>query len=485
VAIFAVVLLAVQTIEKTPLYFSAGCAVFILIAALAFNTAGGLTRASGAYIFCYSVLVVLIGICYKALLGEPAQTNLLVPELDIATYIGSIVGIYGAVVMSHRLTRKTGLLQNVLKDADMYRASVGCIIFGSVGGTLIALLGESASKVQTAFNQLNQLVPLGIILGVMYEIRRSGGTRSTNLFVVGGGIYNFILGGIIAFSKQGQLMAFYCWLLPVCALRYRLSIAQMLSCLAALFIVFHYLVPYSQYGRDQIPEGATISQRLAIETPLLEHPEETRRLYLEQQDSIDPSERGLNSYYNTPQGFWERLQMVSVDDKLNYITDQGKVYGLSPVAMSFLNVIPHVIWPNKPGMNFGNAYAHEMARDTAGEGDTSTGIAVSPTGEAYHLAKWAGVLTLAPILWCMFFTVFDSLLGDIRTTPWGLLAMAMISHAAPEAGITGTIGLVTFGVETLVFCAFFAKWFAPLLAVPILGADRHRGKRETAFSAAQ
>ena len=43
-------------LEGTALYFSAGCVVFILIAAFAFNTAGGLTRASGAYVFLYSVL---------------------------------------------------------------------------------------------------------------------------------------------------------------------------------------------------------------------------------------------------------------------------------------------------------------------------------------------------------------------------------------------------------------------------------------------
>ena len=63
----------------------------------------------------------------------------------------------------------------------MYRASVGCIVFGIVGVSIIALLGEAGAKIVTAFNQLNQLFPLAIIIGVMYEIRHSHGARSINL----------------------------------------------------------------------------------------------------------------------------------------------------------------------------------------------------------------------------------------------------------------------------------------------------------------
>jgi hypothetical protein len=481
VAIFAAVLFVIQTLERTPLYFSAGCAAFILISAFAFNAAGGLTRASGAYVFSYSILVVIVGICYKAFLGEPAQSNLLAPQTDIAVYVGGIAAMYAAVVVSSRLRRKSGLLQNVLIDSRMYRASVGCIVFGVGGGFAIALLGESAVRLQAAFNQLNALIPLGIIIGVMYEIRHSGGFRSTNLAIILGAAYLFFL-GTTGFSKQGMLEPYFCWLLPVCALRYRLSIAQILSCLAALFIIFHYLVPYSQYGRGLVPEGGgSLSERLAVAIPLLEHPERTRQIYIDQVTE-DP---GLASYFNSPQGFWERLQFISVDDRLNKITDDGKVFGLFPLKAALLNTIPHVFWPDKPNINLGNMYYHELSGTSQGEGDVTTGISFSPTGEAYHLATWAGVLFIAPLLWCVFFTVFDSLLGDLRTTPWGLLALASISHVAPEGGITATIGLLSFGLEILVFCAFFAAWFAPLLAIPVLGADRHRSERATAFSSAQ
>src|ERR1700685_1159278 len=100
VGLFVAILFAIQTLEGTALYFSAGCVAFIVIAAVAFNTAGGLTRASGAYVFFYSVLVVIVGVCYKALLGERADSNLLDPQTDIAVYVGGIAAMFAAVLVS-------------------------------------------------------------------------------------------------------------------------------------------------------------------------------------------------------------------------------------------------------------------------------------------------------------------------------------------------------------------------------------------------
>ena len=90
------------------------------------------------------------------------------------------------------------------------------------------------------------------------------------------------------------------------------------------------------------------------------------------------------------------------------------------------------------------------------------------------MAKWVGVLVVAPLIWLLLFVVFDSLLGDLRSAPWGLLALAFLSHAAPELGITGVIYLVTFSTEMLLFSAFFATWVAPFFAILVLGPDRRR-----------
>jgi hypothetical protein len=475
VAIFALALFAIQRLEGTALYFSLGCAAFILIATVAFNAAGGLTRASGAYIFSYSMLVVIIGICYKAFLGEPAESHLSDPRTTIEAYVASITVMGAAVVVSRRFSRKSALLQNLLQESDMYRASVGCIVVGVAGGFVIALLGESGALLQSAFTQLNELIPLGIIIGTMCEIRRSGGTRSANLTVVFSGVWYFFFYGVIAYSKQGMLEPLLCWLLPVCALRYRLALWQVLSCVLTLFVIFHYLVPYAQYGRSFAEENVTFSQRASAAIALLEHPEKTRQAYEEAS--------GIAGYYDEPQGFWDRLQFISTDDELINYTDQGHVFGLMPIEISFLNAIPHVFWPDKPQVNIGNVYAHEMGH--LADTDESTGISFSPTAEAFHMAGWVGVLVVAPLLWCLFFIVFDSLLGDLRATPWGLLAVAMIGHTAPEGGLSIMIYLLTFGTVILTFCAIFATWVAPIFAIPVLGPDRGRRVDRIALEPAQ
>lgn len=477
VALFAVALFTVQWLEGTALYFCTGCAVFILVAAFAFNAAGGLTRASGAYVFFYSILVVVIGVCYKAFLGEPGQSNLADPRTTMEVYVGGICAMYAAVIVSRRFSRKTGLLQNLLKDSQMYRASVGCMAFGIAGGFIIAMLPAGAAWLNSAFTQLNQLIPLGIIIGVMYEIRRSGGTRSTNQIVLLGAVYCFLFGAI-TFSKQGMLLPLVCWFFPVAALRFRLSTLQVISCLAAIFIVFYYLVPFAQYGRRFNGDLDTFSQRIELASQLVEHPEKTRTDYEE-----TASNGGLNAYYDTSQGFWDRLQFVSVDDGLINVTDQGHVFGLSPIRATLLNAIPHVLWPGKPDINFGNLYAHEVGKIS--EEDTATGVSFSPTAEAYHMATWVGVLVVAPLIWFLLFVVYDSLFGDLRTTPWGLLVFALFSHSAPEGALTGVITLLTFGVEALVFCAFFATWVAPFLAIPILGPDRRTVAPQSSFQPAR
>ena len=469
VAIFAAVLFVVQQAEGTALYFSLGCVAFILLTAVAFNVGGGMTRASGAYVFFYSLLVVIIGVCYKAVLGEPAESNLRAPVRDIEVYVGGMVSLLVATTFSRRLSRKTGLMQNVLKDSEMYRASVGCMVFGSLGGFIIAVLGAAGAAFNSAFTQLNQLIPLGIIIGVMYEIRRSGGTRSVNLPIVIFGAYCFAFYGLLGFSKQGMLLPITCWVLPICATRFRLTHRQFIGLLVGAFILFYYLVPFAQYGRRFAQSGEGGS-RMDVAVNLLSHPEKTRKDY---EDVIGVT---VASYYNKPEGFMDRLQFVSVDDGLVNATDNKGEFGLLPLYATALNAIPHFIWPNKPHYLFGNLYAHEVGGMS--EEDTTTGISFSPTAEAYHMEKWTGIFVVAPIVWFVLFVMLDILFADLRTTPWGLLVLAELLHVAPEGMLSGLVALMTFGTEAIIFCAFFAAYIAPFFAVAVLGPDsriRHQG----------
>src|SRR6266567_4215421 len=104
VAVFAAsILAALQQLQRTSLAFSIYSFLFIVIATIAFNVAGGFTRASGRYVFFYAVLGVIIGLVYKAYLGEPADSNLHSPLLTIQVYVGGISAMLVAVVVSRRI----------------------------------------------------------------------------------------------------------------------------------------------------------------------------------------------------------------------------------------------------------------------------------------------------------------------------------------------------------------------------------------------
>src|ERR1700712_3240685 len=84
---FVMVLVCVQLIEGTPLVLSLTGSSFIVVAALAFNIAGGLQYPSGAYVFFNAIFSSILGMVTKAVLGEPLQTNLIDPQRTLSVYL--------------------------------------------------------------------------------------------------------------------------------------------------------------------------------------------------------------------------------------------------------------------------------------------------------------------------------------------------------------------------------------------------------------
>ena len=76
--------------------------------------------------------------------------------------------------------------------------------------------------------------------------------------------------------------------------------------------IAYYLVPYSQYGRDLKTESS--SENLDITITLLSNLGYVRQQY--EQSAEHSIEEGSYSYFDTPQGIFDRLQMISPDDAL-------------------------------------------------------------------------------------------------------------------------------------------------------------------------
>lgn len=462
---FAGILLVIQLYQGTALLFAICSFLFIVTATATFNLAGGFSRPSGSYVFFYSVLAVILGICWKAVIGERADSNLSQPNLTIEVYLGSIVAMLGAVAVSRRLTLKRPLLGNMVTDANMLNAAVGCMVTGILVYAAVLLGNMQSGSILSAVAQINRFIPMALILGTIYEIRRTGGRKSVNLPVlISAGALLFL--GIFGYSKEGIFMPVACWLVAAGSQGYRLSKPQLAGLVFWLFFAVHYLVPYAQYGRNFVQP--TFSGNLQVVVSLLSDLDRVRDDY--EKTNADYYEGHTQRYYNTSQGFMDRLQMISVDDGLIDLTEQRGAIGPLPLIMGAENLVPHFLWPNKPAVNFGNFYAHEMGG--LSPDDTTTGISFSPSGEAYHIGRWVGVFFWAPLLWILLFTLFDSLCGDTRVSPWGLLMSAYFAHVAPEGmlgGIIYAMGYVTFG---LVFAAFSAAYLMPILGMLIKGPEQ-------------
>jgi hypothetical protein len=481
---FAVLLCGIQLIQGTDPAFTLCFFLFVVIAAFTFNLAGGFTRPSGGYVFFYSTLAVIVGVFWKACIGERADSNLTQPLLTMEAILGGMVAMSFAVFVSRKLARRRPILPN-LNNEDLLQACIGCVLVGLPLTVIILTVPREDGSVLSALSQLNGFLPLAMILGVIYEIRKSGGTRSVNFPVLISGVTIFFI-GIVNFSKTGMFSPLLCWAVAAASQRYKFTFYKVMGFLLITFYTTYYLVPYSQYGRNfkvfastEAETGTNLSpanaflQNMETGFSLLSQPEFVRQQ--SHQNDAPVRVEGIPAYFDTPQGIFDRIQMVAIDDAVINVTEQRGPLGLWPIVYAFENNVPHFLWPGKPAIKLGNFYAHEIGM--IGPEDTSTGISFSPIGEGFHVARWVGILLILPALWIVLFTLFDSLCGDIRTYPWGLLVLVIFGNLAPEGGLSGIIYMFWFSTISVIFAALAAIYIMPLLGYIATGTKGVRLRR--------
>ena len=453
---FATLLWVAQYVQGTSPAFSVCCFFFILVATLAFNLAGGLTRCSGVYVFFYSVNAIILGLFWKAVLGEPADSNLTHPLLTIEAELGGIVAMWGSIFISRRFTKEPAFLDDLIPERKMLHASIGCAITGTVLTALLWFIPYQSGSLLSSLAQLNHFFEISILLGVIYQIRKSGGTSSVNLTVLTVGCISFVA-GVFTFSKQGMFTPPVCWLLAAASQRYRVSLAQIVSFILVATFTVYYLVPYSQYGRNYMTESRL--ENIGVSISFLSDLGSVRQQYL--QESQFYVENRVQGYFDTGQGLIDRIVMVSLDDAIINVTEDKGPFGLAPIVIQFENLVPHFLWPGKPTINFGNLYAHEVGM--VAPDDITTGVSFSPIGEAFRVGRWMGIFLVAPVIWIMLFTLYDSLCGDIRRNVWGLLGGLLLAHMAPNGLLGGIIYMLGYGTAAIIFVALTASYLMPVL----------------------
>jgi hypothetical protein len=451
--IFAAALFSVQVLEGTNIFF-AGCVFcFILIAAVGFNIAGGLPFPSGAFIGFNAFFTVILPMIVKVLVGDPADSHLRAPMRTIEVYLLGMVSMFAACVFSRRFRWRKALIAGLLPADSLKSAYVGCAVLSVIVYLYLAFLSSGGDGSFGSFLiQANRFPVLTFVLGVIYTIHRTRGRRSISMPLLGMMLF-ISLGALFTFSKEQLLTPFFAWAVTAALLRYRLQWANIFFFIAGVYLVITYMVPYAQVGRDVDYPGLS---RIQISEYLLTHMDEVRETYKE-----GTTGTGSVNYYNRPLGLLTRLEVISVDDALIDITDREGAFGYRPIIYGFINVIPHFLYRNKPKIGFGNVYAHQI--NILPPDDNSTGVSFSPSADAYHEGQLTGLLLVEPLMLMLVFVVLDSVIGDVRRNPVGLLTTILISRAAGEGLLCATPGLIGQFLFTNVLAAYVCAYVLPML----------------------
>lgn len=448
---FALAMLGLELAEGTSLLVGLMAQAFIIVAALAFNTAGGLMYPSGAFIFFNALFSLGLGTIVKTALGEPLDSNLIVPAETMLVYLVGMVFMAIAVFLSTRLRSRKGLLQDVQVGAKVDQISIGCV--------LIALWTPHflPDAVQGTFSQFNlAFVYLAIVLPVYQTTKDTDGRSSFNLYALIAWAYLTGYYGLFAFSKQGIFAPSAAWIVSALAAGYRTSFRQLAILGTAGFMASLLLTPYSQIGRNYRGEADPGS----IAVNLLMHPFETRALYNEQSKESYSSGYGYH-WFDEPMGLVDRLSTVPIDDALIFSTDHFRTGSPDALWSYVLNIVPKYLYPNKPTLTWGNVYGHDIG--LVGEGDNSTGISFTAYADGYHTAGWLGDSVILSAMFFVMFVVCDSVAGSLAKSQWGLVYLLYFTHAGAEGMLGVTMYAATVTTASLIGAAYISTRIAPLV----------------------
>ncbi len=480
-ALFAGGLFLVQQIQGTDMTFSGLCFAYILVSGLAFNIAGGLTRPAGGFIFSSALFTVIVGLVFKAFYGEPAQTNLQSPITDISIYVVSMSFYALLAALVKRIRPKAGLLAGFAVGDAARRSAFGCLVFGVVLIFITTLTSWANLALFTALRQVNTFLPMAVLLGVFYEARISDGRRSTNWIVWTAGLLSFFT-GFVGFSKEGMFAPPLVWLLAAIAAGHNFTRRQLFAIMATAVFMVTFLVPFSQAGRNYRDEQGSFIANVKTAFTLATDLGGLRRSFLaaEKEASEDTT---APHYFDQQHGLVDRLTIFGPDDALITYTDTVTEEGYLPTVAAYSNIIPHFIWPGKPFLYTGNLYAREIG-GVIGDEDESTGISFSPSADAYHQGRWVALSTVLPVTIFLLFFITESLAGDVRKSPWGLLFILGSAHSASEGMISGQVYIFSVGAFGVTFVAFMSRYVLPHIGGVLLNQDRTRVKKGMVFQSA-
>ena len=459
-ALFAIIVWQGTAVEWAICFFC-----FFMLAVTGVNLGGGMYRPVGAYICFNAVLTLILGVVGKIVLREPADSNLLAPMHLIEVYMVGMASICFAALIDYLFRPRRSLLTRWFPVVSLRKMYIGVLVVG-IGMNLYWMSDPviAPGTFTSALRYTDELLPFGVVLGVMYTVRTSNGKRSMNfllLFV----ITLMTLEGLLLYSKQGLFMGTFAWVLGVGLTRFRLKAIHLITLGVLGFLMVHYAVTVVQAGKN-LDRGTHPIENIAPTWDMLMRTSELRQ----QNEPDGIGDRQDVQYYNQEEGLLDRLQMVGIDDLLIAETDRDGFIGYGPMEQGWVSIVPHVIWKDKPNAYYGNYYAHQL--DLLADGDDTTGVSFSPSADAYKQGGFfGGIVVMETTCLSIVFLMFSIIAGDVRDHPVAMVLVLSVAHVAPEGAVAGAINQLLFAVAILGI-GFFARFVTPILTSAVTPPEK-------------
>ncbi|WP_172838276.1 hypothetical protein [Terriglobus roseus] len=453
------VLFALQMLEGTSIYASLAYCAFIVVMSDAFNACGGLVYPSGAAIFFMGLLTMILGGLVKTVLGEPLDSNVLAAQKTMMVYLVGACSLWTAARINARIRRKKPFLQSLQIHDRFQQAAMGAALIGQFGGLLVPV------AVLSTFNQVNNFLPLSIMLAVYGTTQKTDGWRSFSVLAFIISVWLTLFWGIFSFSKQGMFTASVAWALAATIAGYWMTTRRLVFVTVFAVSMATFLTPLSQLGR--VYKDDPDSQEKALD--MLFHPLRTREEYqalVAEQLQISTAYHWFNENY----GLLDRLTVFPIDDALIHLTDDGHSATILPIESYVLNMIPRYFVGQKAELHWGNRYAHEIGM--LADNDTTTGISFSPFADAYHCVQWWGVTLIMFPCYLAMFWVMDSLTGSTKQTFWAAIYLLFLAHGAAEGMMNAPFIAVSVVAFSVVLAAFVTTHILPMIGALLIPVRR-------------
>jgi hypothetical protein len=241
-----------------------------------------------------------------------------------------------------------------------------------------------------------------------------------------------ILVGLATFSKTDVIFSLIMWLLAM--MHAGVTIKRVVFALASGVIVFYGIVPVVEYGRVEVRGGgAGLVERVQIIKEYL----------------TDPKDQGLGQFRGEFQSAAARLSYLNQSAFAVSLYDGGRP-GNTLDAIAIV-MIPRILWPEKPNLNFLTEGFNLAATDT----DTS----LSWPGqyvEAYWTLGWLGIPILMIPLGVIYFLLSRFAVTVFLMHNWAYFPVVLFGMrygtevGAPYA--TAVVGGLVFILAVYVGC---------------------------------